>query len=154
MQLAFDNFLDLYKKFLVIYSKRKKGKGIRLVTNIEDKESIELVKTFLDLGTQIRHVKKLASMNFVVGDKEGIATIEKMEGGKMVASLLASNELVYIKHFYNIFEELWSRGIDARDRIKVVEEGVEAANIEIIPNPREGIKHAWKVIKSAKKKRY
>jgi len=110
MQLAFDNFLDLYKKFLVIYSKRKKGKGIRLVTNIEDKESIELVKTFLDLGTQIRHVKKLASMNFVVGDKEGIATIEKMEGGKMVASLLASNELVYIKHFYNIFEELWSRG--------------------------------------------
>jgi signal transduction histidine kinase len=151
MQLAFDNFLDLYKKFLVIYSKGKKGKGIRLVTNIEDKESVELVKTFLDLGTQIRHVKKLASMNFVVGDKEVIATIEKTEGGKMVASLLASNELVYIKHFYNIFEELWSRGIDATDRIKVVEEGVEAANIEIIPNPREGIKHAWKVIKSAKK---
>ena len=151
MQLAFDNFLDLYKKFLVIYSKGKKGKGVRLVTNIETKESIDLVKTFLDLGTQIRHVKKLASMNFVVGDKEVIATIEKMEGGKMVASLLASNELVYIKHFYNIFEELWSRGLDARDRIKVVEEGVEAANIEIIPNPKEGIKHAWKVIKSAKK---
>ena len=53
MQLALDKFLDLYKKFLVIYIKGKKGKGIRLVTNIEAKESIDLVKTFLDLGTQI-----------------------------------------------------------------------------------------------------
>ena len=151
MQLAFDKFLDLYKKFLVIYSKGKKGKGIRCVTNIEDKESIELVKTFINLGTQIRHVKKLASMNFVVGDKEVIATIEKMEGGKMVQSLLTSNEPMYIKHFYSIFEELWNKGIDARDRIKVVEEGAVADSIEIIPNPKEGIKHAWEVIKSAKK---
>jgi two-component system, OmpR family, sensor histidine kinase VicK len=110
MQLAFDKFLDLYKKFLVIYSKGKKGNGIRCVTNIEDKESIELVKTFINLGTQIRHVKKLASMNFVVGDKEVIATIEKMEGGKMVQSLLTSNEPMYIKHFYSIFEELWNEG--------------------------------------------
>ena len=113
---------------------------------------MNLVKTFLDLGTEIRHVKKLASMNFVVGNKEVIATIEKMEGGKMVESLLTSNEPMYIKHFYNIFEVLWNKGIDARDRIRVVEEGGEPANIEIIPNPREGIKHAWKVIKSAKKK--
>jgi two-component system, OmpR family, sensor histidine kinase VicK len=58
---------------------------------------------------------------------------------------------MYIKHFYNIFEELWNKGIDAKDRIRVVEEGGEPANIEIIPNPKEGIKHAWKVIKSAKK---
>ena len=151
MQLAFDKFLDLYKKFLVIYSKGKKGKGIRLVTSIEAKESIDLVKTFLDLGTQIRHVKKLASMNFVVGDKEVLATIEKMEGGKMVESLLISNEPMYIKHFYNIFEELWNKGIDAQDRIKAIEEGLESADIEIIPNPKEGIKYAWKVIKSAKK---
>src|SRR2546425_908770 len=90
-------------------------------------------------------------MNFVVGDKEVIATIEKMEGGKMIESLLTSNEPMYIKHFYNIFEELWNKGIDAKDRIRVVEEGGEPANIEIIPNPKEGIKHAWKVIKSAKK---
>ena len=151
MQLSFDKFLDLYKKFLVIYSKGKKGKGIRLVTSIEAKESTDLVKTFLDLGTQIRHFKKLASMNFVVGDKEVLATIEKMAGGKMVESLLISNEPMYIKHFYNIFEELWNKGIDAQDRIKAIEEGLESADIEIIPNPKEGIKYAWKVIKSAKK---
>ena len=79
MQFAFDKFLDLYKEFLIIYSIGKKGKGIRLVTNIEAMESNDLVTTFLDLGTEIRHVKKLASMNFVIGDKEVIATIEKME---------------------------------------------------------------------------
>ena len=32
-----------------------------------------------------------------------------------------------------------------------MEEGLESADIEIIPNPKEGIKHAWKVIKSARK---
>jgi len=138
MQFAFDKFLDLYKEFLIIYSKGKKGKGIRLVTNIEAMESNDLVTTFLDLGTEIRHVKKLASMNFVIGDKEVIATIEKMEGGKMVESLLSSNKPMYIKHFNNIFEQLWNKGIDARDRIRVVEEGL-TANIEIIPNPKEGI---------------
>jgi hypothetical protein len=47
-------------------------------------------------------------MNFVV-DKEVIATIEKMEGGKMVESLLTSNEPMYIRHFYNIFEEQGNR---------------------------------------------
>ena len=152
MQLAFDKFLDSYKKFLVIYSKGKKGKGIRCVTNIEDKESIELVKTFINLGTQIRHVKKLASMNFEVGDKEVIATIEKMEGGKMVQSPLSTNEPMYNKHFYSIFEELCNKDIDARARIKVVEEGAVAESIDIVPNPKEGIKHAWEVIKSTKKR--
>src|SRR6266487_5188125 len=118
---------------------------------MEGKEGTDLVKKFIDLGMQIRHVKNLSSMNFAVGNKEVNATIEKMEGGKMVQSLLTSNEPLYIQHFYSIFEELWNKGIDAQDRIKAIEEGQESADIEIIPNPKEGIKHAWKVIKSARK---
>lgn len=58
---------------------------------------------------------------------------------------------MYIRHFYSIFEELCNKEIDAQDRIKVIEEGLESADIEIIPNPKEGIKYAWKVIKSARK---
>ena len=41
-------------------------------------------------------------------------------------------------------------GNDASDRIRDIEEGVDQANIEIIPNPKEGIKRVWNIIKSTK----
>jgi signal transduction histidine kinase len=150
MELIYNSFFDLFRKILDDY-RGGQGKGIKWVTNMEGKEGIDLVKKFIDLGMQIRHVKNLSSMNFAVGEKEVNATIEKMEGGKMVQSLLTSNEPMYIQHFYSIFEELWNKGIDAQDRVKALVEGLESADIEIIPNPKEGIKHAWKVIKSARK---
>ena len=101
---------------------------------------------------QIKHVKNLPPMNFAVGDKEVNATIEKMEGGKMIQSLITSNELIYVTHFYSIFEQLWNKGIDAKDRISNIEDGrADETNIDIIPNPKNGIDNAWKILRSAKK---
>ena len=89
-------------------------------------------------------------IDFAVSDKEMMATIEKMEGGEIAQNLLVSNEAAYINHFDSIFEELWKDGIDALDRIRDIEEGIDQANIEIISNPKEGIKRAWSIIKSAR----
>jgi hypothetical protein len=89
-------------------------------------------------------------MIFAIGDKELNATVENMEGGKMVRTLLTSNEPIYVKHFSSIFEELWKNGIEASDKIRDIEQGVDQANIENISNPKEGIKRAWSIIKSAK----
>ena len=69
----------------------------------------------------------------------------------MIQSLITSTEPIYVKHFYTIFEELWNKGIDAQKRICDIEEGIDETNIEIIPNPQEGIKNAWKIVKSARK---
>ena len=150
LKLIYNNFLDQYKKILDKY-KTGEGNGIKWVINIE-KENVELVKIFLDLGMQIKHVKNLPPMNFAVGDKEVNATIEKMEGGKMIQSLIASNEPIYVNHFYSIFEQLWDKGIDATARIRHIEEGrADETNIEIIPNPKKGIDNAWNILKSAKK---
>jgi uncharacterized membrane protein len=88
-----------------------------------------------------------------VGKKEVNLTIEKMEGGKMIQSLIASNEPSYVTYFYSIFEQLWSEGVDAQDRIRNIAEGrAEETDIEIIPNPKKGIDNAWKILRSAKKK--
>ena len=150
LQLIHNNFPDSYKIILDKY-KKGEGKGIRWITNIEE-ESVEIVKKFLDLGMQIRHVKNLPPLNFVVGDKEVNLTIEKMEGGKMIQSLITSNEPTYITYFYSIFEQLWDNGIEAQNRIRNIEEGIaEETEIEIIPNPKKGIDNAWKIVKSAKK---
>ena len=63
-------------------------------------------------------------MNFAVDNRYFYATIEKMEGGKMSQSFLISNDPVYTIHFNSVFEELWKNGIDAKDRIREIEEGI------------------------------
>src|ERR687898_1792819 len=148
VQYSYDHFFNIKKKLL---DKQKKGehKGIRYVTII-DNDNINLVKAYLNSGIQIRHVRNLPPMSFGISDKMIAATIEKMEGGRKVQSLLISNEAFYLRHFASIFEELWKNGIDAADRIRDIEEGIDLADIEIIPNPKEGISRAWNIIKSAR----
>jgi two-component system sensor histidine kinase VicK len=141
-------FFDIKKKLL---DKQKKGehKGIRYITNI-DNDNVELAKLYLDSGIQIKHVKNLPPMSFGVSDKEMAVTIEKMEGGRVINSLLSSNEPLYVKHFASIFEELWRNGIDAKSRIRDIDEGIETEGIEIIRNPTESLKIAYDIVKSAR----
>ena len=141
-------FFDIKKKLL---DKQKKGehKGIRYITNI-DNDNVELAKLYLDSGIQIKHVKNLPPMSFVVSDKEMAVTIEKMEGGRVINSLLSSNEPLYVKHFASIFEELWRNGIDAKSRIRDIDEGIKTEGIEIIRNPTESLKIAYDIVKSAR----
>jgi signal transduction histidine kinase len=148
IQYSYNHFFDIKKKLL---DRQKKGahKGIRYLSDI-NKDNINLVKTLLNAGIEIRYLKNLPPVSFEVSDREIAATIEKMEGGENVQSLLLSNEPVYVNHFYSMFEELWKNGIDAKDRIRDIEEGVESATIEIIPNPLYSIKRAHDLINSAK----
>ena len=148
MQLIYNNFLNHYKKLLDKYKRGESKEGIKWICNIE-KESLTLVKIFLNMGMQIRHVKNLPPVNFALGDREINATIEKMEDGKMVQSLLTSNEPLYVKHFNSIFENLWYSGTDARDRIKELEQDKELEGIGIIRNPFEVQKLVFDLLRSA-----
>ncbi len=149
LQYSHKYFYDTMKK-LLIKQRRGEHKGIRYITNI-DRVNIKLVREYLKSGIQIRHARNLPPMSFGISDKEIVATIDKMEYGKRIQNLLMSNESAYLKHFGSIFEELWNSGVDAADRIKDIEEGIDFADIEIIANPREGITRAWSIIKSARK---
>src|SRR5919108_3729005 len=104
----------------------------------------------MDLGVKIRHIKNLPSMSFAIGKEFHVTMEYTEESGNMVKNLLFSNEHIYLKHFICTFEELWKNGIDARDRIRDIEQGVDLADIEIIQNPEESIKLAYNLIKSAK----
>ena len=148
IQYSHKYFFDMKKKLL---DKQRRGghKGIRYVTNI-DNNNLHLCKKYLDYGIQIRHMKNLPPMSFGVSDKEIALTIEKMEGGKRVQSLLISNEPVYVRHFTSLFEEIWSNGIDAAAQIRNLEEGHELANVDLILNPEESLRKAWTLVGSAK----
>jgi signal transduction histidine kinase len=148
MQYSYNHFFDIKKKLL---DKQKEGKhkGIRYITNINN-ENAHLAKTYLDYGIQLKHVKNLPPMSFGISDKEIALTIEKMDDGKVVQSLLISNETLYLKHFSSIFEELWRNGTDAVDRIRELEQGIEPARIEIIETPRKAVELARNMVKAAK----
>src|SRR5215217_298624 len=148
LRLVYNNYFDAYEKVMDKYKKNEHN-GIKLVTSI-DKSSIDLAKSFLKIGVEIRHVKNLPPIDFAASDREIIATIQKSEPSEMIQNLLVSNEAAYLDHFVSIFEELWKNGIDAADRIRDIEEGIDQANIEIISNPKEGIKRARSIIQSAK----
>jgi nitrogen-specific signal transduction histidine kinase len=133
LQLGYDKFLSLGKE-ISAKSRRGEHKGIRLVTTSIERNSIELLRILLELGIQIRDIKNIPPMNFSVTGKEVYATIDKMEGGRMVQSILASNEPNYVNHFRSIFEELWKSGIDAKVRIADIEQGIDFGEVEVIPN--------------------
>ncbi len=149
MHYCYNHFLETRKQIL---EKQKKGehKGIRYITNI-DHDNAKLANEFLDAGIQIRHVKNLPPMSFGVSDKEIAATIERMDGGRMVESLLVSNEPAYVNHFKSVFEELWKPGIDARERIAHIEEGTDLADIEVIPSAAVAREIYLEALKKAKK---
>ena len=149
LQLTNNSFLQQCKNVLE-KQKRGEGEGIRWIMGIE-KDSVKLVKKFLKLGVKIRHVKNLAPINFAVSKSGLVATVEEMRGGEMIQNLLTSNERSYIKHFTSMFKQLWKEGVDARYRIKDIEEKVGIAEIEIIRNPVDSIARGWDMVRSARK---
>jgi signal transduction histidine kinase len=148
LQYSHNYFFDLNMDLL---DKQRRGehKGIRYITSVGN-DNLQISKLYLDYGIQIRHVKNLPPMSFGVSDKEIAVTIEKMEGGKRVESLLISNDPVYVRHFTSLFEEIWRNGIDAATQIRNLEEGYELANVEVLPNTEESLRKAWKLVGSAK----
>ena len=91
-------------------------------------------------------------IDFAVSDKEMIATTEKTEEPEeIIRSLLVSNERAYISHFVFIFNELWKDGIDARERILTIEQGIEPEFIEVINDPQRAERVLIDLAKSVKK---
>jgi signal transduction histidine kinase len=147
MQMSYKYLFDSYVNIVDKHQKGE-GKGMRWIIKI-DEENLNLVKVFLKAGIQIRHVKNMPPMNFGVSDKEMAATIEKMEGGKISQSFLISNEPLYINHFNSLFDEIWKNGIDAKGRIKAIEEGADSEGIEIIQDPVEIQKLGFGLVQTA-----
>jgi two-component system, OmpR family, sensor histidine kinase VicK len=155
MQMSYNNFFDTYRNIVDKLRKKKEKQKeefnkLRWIINV-DKDSLNLVKIFLDLGFQIRHVKNMLPINFGVSDKEVALTIEKMEGGKMSSSFLISNEPLYVNHFNSLFEEIWKNGIDAAERVKDIEAGVDLAYIEVISRSSRSQELYQDIVKSASK---
>jgi two-component system, OmpR family, sensor histidine kinase VicK len=148
---AYNYSFDTFKEVLDLH-RSGKHTGIRWVTNIEDNQDsrlLDVVKTFMKFGMQIRHVKSIPPMSFGISEKEMVVTVESMQGGSLNASAIFSSEPAFLEQFATIFEELWNRGIDAQDRIEEIESETKTF-IDIIQNSAEIQKRYHALISSAK----
>ena len=142
---------DTFKEILELH-RSGKHLGIRWVTKIEDNEDsrlLEVIKTFMKLGMQIRHVTTIPPMSFGVSEKETGVTVENMRGGSLNASAIFSSEPAIVEQFAAIFEELWNKGINAKERIEEIESHTMTF-IDIIHNPAEIQKRYHALVASAR----
>ncbi len=147
LQLIYNNFFELNKKILDKY-KKGQHKGIRWATTI-DKNNKDLARMFLNSGMCLRHIRSLLPMSFCVTDKDFLSSMETMEDGRMVQSLLTSNEPIYVDHFHSIFEELWKDGIDANVRIASIGTDADLADIEVIQSSSRAGKFYLDIVRNA-----
>jgi signal transduction histidine kinase len=139
-----------YPKFHIkILQKYKKGdhRGVKWITTINTKSDAEEVRFFLNQSFQIRHVKDTLFTNFAVSDKMLLSSIDRINPGDMVSSMLTSNDPLYLKHYKNIFEKIWLMGIDAQERIQDIMNG-NNVNIQVIPDTTESLKLTSKLFSS------
>jgi signal transduction histidine kinase len=149
---AYNYSIDAFKEIL---DRHRSGKhaGIRWVTKIEDNQDsrlLEVVKTLMKLGMQIRHVETIAPMSFGISEKEMTIRVDNMQGASLNAIAIFGNEPAFVEQFGAIFEELWNKGMDAKDRILEIENQTKTF-IEIIENPVEIQKRYHALVASAKK---
>jgi signal transduction histidine kinase len=119
---------------------KQSHRGVRWIGKIDTLEDIEIVKKYLRLGFEIKHVNAIP-VNFIVTDKKFNLTIDKVLEGKqsLPANALVSNDPTYLNHFNSLFDRLWNdrASINASDRILEIQEGVEPEEIKIISDIRE-----------------
>ena len=144
----------LFQLYLQYLSKYKEGKlkgGIRWVTHIENKkEDKELIRKFLDLGIEVKHVRNLPPLYFSVSRKQCVVTIENLPNGELFQRIIHSSEPSYILHYQAVFEELWNTGIHARDRIRQIETGTPLGATKIIESPVRTKQHFIDLVKNSK----
>jgi two-component system, OmpR family, sensor histidine kinase VicK len=76
IQYSYNYFFDI-KRNLLDKQKRGEHRGIRYVTIIV-KDNLKLIRTYLESGIRVRHVRNFPRLSFGISDKEIAATIEKM----------------------------------------------------------------------------
>ncbi|MDQ2685511.1 MAG: HAMP domain-containing histidine kinase [Thermoproteota archaeon] len=144
-----DQNQTLLQEYLKYLSKYKEG-SIRWVTYIDDKkENIELIKKFLDIGIQIKHVKNLPPFYFSVSQKQCVTAVEDTTSEEIFQRIIHSTEPLHIFYYQRVFEKLWDMGIDAQERIRQIETDITLKTIKVIENHHETKQYFKELVQNA-----
>jgi two-component system, OmpR family, sensor histidine kinase VicK len=137
--------LDLKNAFL--YAKRR-GVKLHYVTEIT-KDNIYYCKQLMDMVDELRHLDGIKG-NFYVSESGYLAPATAHEVGKSASQVIYSNVTEIIEHQRYVFDSFWNKAIQAGDRIREIEEGIDLARTEVIHSPQKIMDTFLDMIKSAR----
>ena len=128
LRIALDYFEDDYKGII-----DRKGGGIRVLVPIDTQRDAEFVKRGLQIGLEIRHIDQEPQPSFSVLDSQLFTSMDSMVGSTIVNNVLVTNDPLYIQQYREIFRTKWEAdSLDARERVREIEGGVERDRTEIV----------------------
>jgi two-component system, OmpR family, sensor histidine kinase VicK len=125
---------------------RKRGGKIRALTEITP-ENTYYCKEIMKIVNEFRHLDGLKG-GIAVSESEYMATTV-LEEAKPLTQVIYSNAKEIVEQGQFIFDILWSKGIQAKKRIKEIEEGAKREFIETIQDPIEIHKVTFSLLNSA-----
>lgn len=137
--------LDLKNAFL--HAKRR-GVKLHYVTEIT-KDNISYCKQLMDMVDELRHLDGIKG-NFYVSESGYLAPATAHEVGKSASQVIYSNVTEIIEHQRYVFDSFWNKAIQAGDRIREIEEGIDLAKTEVIQSPQKIMDTFLDMIKLAK----
>lgn len=137
--------LDLKNAFL---HAKKRGVKLHYVTEIT-KDNIFYCKQLMDMVDELRHLDGIKG-NFYVSESGYLAPATAHEVGKSAAQVIYSNVTEIIEHQRYVFDSFWNKAIQAGDRIREIEEGIDLAKTEVIQSPQKIMDTFLDMIKLAK----
>ena len=137
--------LGLKNAFL--YAK-KRGVKLHYVTEIT-KDNLSYCKQLMDMVDELRHLDGIKG-NFYVSESGYLAPATAHEVGKSASQVIYSNVTEIIEHQRYVFDSFWNKAIQAGDRIREIEEGIDLAKTEVIHSPQKIMDTFLDMIKSAR----
>ncbi|MFL6338697.1 MAG: hypothetical protein ACJ718_06285 [Nitrososphaeraceae archaeon] len=125
---------------------RKRGGKIRALTEITS-DNIHYCKEIMKIVNEFRHLDGLKG-GIAVSETEYMATTV-LEEAKPLTQVIYSNVKEIVEQGQFIFDILWSKAIQAKQRIKEIEEGTKREFIETIQDPTEIQKVTFSLLNSA-----
>src|SRR4026208_1963348 len=125
---------------------RKRGGKIRAFTEIR-KDNVRYCKELTKLVDELRHLNGVRG-GIAISESEYMATTVLQEA-RPLTQVIYSNVKEIVEQGQYIFDTLWSKGIQAKKRIKEIEEGTIREFIETIQDPTEIQKITLSLLTSA-----
>ena len=120
--------VEVFKKGL--YDLKSRNVQSRFITDIT-KDNIEYCKELMQIS-ELRHLDRIKG-NFAISEK-GYTASATLQEASLLQQVIYSNVRSILDQQQYVFETLWNKAIPAEQRLREIEEGIEAEVFETITN--------------------
>lgn len=142
--LLFEN-ADLRNAFTLL---NDRGIKLRCITEIT-LDNLSYCKRLIKIA-EVRHLDKIKG-SFGIADKKQYAGSGIVHHTAITSRLIVSTVRPFVEQQQFSFEALWEKAIDAKQRIRQIEEGLEPEYIRTVDNRDEVLRTAFEIVDRAQK---